>query len=88
MAREESCRTKKSIPAIVAFVCLFLVSSLYAPAAQNVWTGIGRIVAVGDVHGDNAGAATGRKMTARRRVIVGPNCGGSAQICGSTGSRS
>ena len=52
MAREESCRTKKAIPVIVAFVCLFLASSLYAPAAQDVWTGIGRIVAVGDVHGD------------------------------------
>lgn len=52
MAREESRRTKKAIPAIVAFVCLFLFSSLNAPAAQDVWTGVGRIVAVGDVHGD------------------------------------
>jgi hypothetical protein len=52
MARKESRRTKRAISPIVALVCLFLLGGLHAPAAQDVWTGIGRIVAVGDVHGD------------------------------------
>ncbi len=45
-------RTRKAAASIVAFVCLFLVSVPPASAAQDVWTGVNRIVAVGDVHGD------------------------------------
>jgi hypothetical protein len=52
MARRESRPMEKAIPSIVLFVCLFLLGGPHALAAQDVWTGINRIVAVGDVHGD------------------------------------
>ena len=52
MAGNDLHRTRKATSSIVALVCLFLVSGPPAHAAQDVWTGINRIVAVGDVHGD------------------------------------
>ena len=40
------------MPRLFAVVLLFALAAFSAPAAQDVWTGVDRIVAIGDVHGD------------------------------------